>query len=58
MKKSYKWNLSACTSENGKYLGSISDNSVIMCDKLKKGRKLFQQKLFQPILIFFALFIN
>ena len=36
MKKSYKWNLSACTSENGKYLGSISDNSVITCHKLKK----------------------
>ena len=33
-KKNYICNRSTCTYENGKYLGSIIDDSVIMCDKI------------------------
>ena len=33
-KKNYICNRSTCTCENGKYLGSIIDDSVIMCDKI------------------------
>ena len=33
-KKNYICNLSTCTYENGKYLGSIIDDSVIICDKI------------------------
>ena len=29
MWKNYTWNASTCTCENGKYLGSILDDSVI-----------------------------
>ena len=27
------WNPAACSCENGKYLASITDNSVITCDE-------------------------
>ena len=30
--KDYIWNPGACICENGKYLASIIDDSVIMCD--------------------------
>ena len=33
-KKNYSWNPSVCTYENGKYLKSIADTSVIVCDKI------------------------
>ena len=33
-KKNYICNWSTCIYENGKYLGSIIDDSVIMCDKI------------------------
>ena len=33
-KKYYIWNLATCSCENGKYLASIIDNSVIMCDEI------------------------
>ena len=32
--KEYVWNLSTCNCENGKYLASIMDDSVIMCDEI------------------------
>ena len=32
--KIYVWNLATCSCENGKYLASIVDNSVIMCDEI------------------------
>ena len=32
--KHYIWNPATCTCKNGKYLGSIIDNSVITCDKI------------------------
>ena len=28
------WNLASCSFENGKYLGSITDNSVNMCNEI------------------------
>ena len=28
------WNPATCNCENGKYLASIIDNSVIMCDEI------------------------
>ena len=31
--KDYIWNPAACSCNNGKYLASITDNSVITCDK-------------------------
>ena len=33
-KKDYSWNPSPCNSENGKYLGSISDDSKSVCDEI------------------------
>ena len=32
--KAYIWNSFACSWENGKYLGSIIDSSVITCDEM------------------------
>ena len=32
--KDYVWNLSTCICENGKYLASIMDDSVITCDEI------------------------
>ena len=55
--KKNSWNTSTCICENGKYLGSIIDYSVIMRDEAIEviktvpekllQRKLFQQKLLQ-----------
>ena len=33
-KKLYNWNRATCICMNGKYLRSIIDNSVIMCDEI------------------------
>ena len=33
-KNIYIWNPAACCCENGKYLASIIDNSVITCDEI------------------------
>ena len=30
----YTWNPATCSCKNGKYLASIIDDSVIMCDKI------------------------
>ena len=35
--ENYNWNATTCICENGKYLGSIIDNSVITCDKIMSG---------------------
>ena len=59
VKKSYIWNPSTYTCENGKYLGSIIDDSVITCDEIieeKKLKKITPTKttsteLFQQILM-------
>ena len=37
--KDYIWNHATCSCENGKYLASTIDNSVIMCDKIIKAGK-------------------
>ena len=34
MWKKYVWNPGTCNCENGKYLASIMDDSVITCDEL------------------------
>ena len=34
IKRYYIWNPVTCCSENGKYLASIIDNSVITCDEI------------------------
>ena len=34
MRKDYVWNLAMCSCQNGKYLASITDDSVIICDEL------------------------
>ena len=35
--KDYVWNLAKCNCENGKYLASIKDDSVITCDEVIKS---------------------
>ena len=37
--KDYVWNPATCNYENGKYLASIMDNSVIMCDEITESYK-------------------
>ena len=37
--KSYIWNLAKCSCKNGKYVGSIIDDSVIMCDEIIETTK-------------------
>ena len=46
VKKDYIWNLATCRCENGKYLASITDDSVITCGKIVEMK---EQKLFQKI---------
>ena len=36
-KKDYVWNPSTCNCENGKYLASIMDNLVIICEDVIKS---------------------
>ena len=36
-KKNYIWNAATCSYENGKYLGSIIDDSLIKCDEIIKA---------------------
>ena len=44
-KKGCVWDPSACTCENGKYLGGIIGDSVIICNGNIKTTNLFQEKL-------------
>ena len=34
MWRNYVWNPATCNRENGKYLASIMDDSVIVCDEI------------------------
>ena len=43
--ENYNWNATTCICEDGKYLGSIIDNSVITCDKIMSGTYSDQQML-------------
>ena len=42
--KDYTWNPSICSCENGKNLGSIIGDSVIMCDKIIEAIKTIPTK--------------
>ena len=42
--KVYIWNPATCTFENGKYLESIIDNSVITCDKIIEATQTVASK--------------
>ena len=37
--KNYIWSHGPCTCENSKYIGSISGDSVIMCDEIVEATK-------------------
>ena len=37
VKNDYFWNSATCNCENGKYLASIMDDSVITCDEVIKS---------------------
>ena len=37
--KDYDWNTATCSCKNGKYLGSIIDDSVVTCDEIKETAK-------------------
>ena len=68
-KKSYIWNLAACTCENGKYLASIIGDSVIMCAEIieveiNRSKKKYlnkncsNKKYFNKFLYFTHLFLS
>ena len=40
MWKKYIWNPAICNCKNRKYLASIIDNSVIMCDEIMEETKI------------------
>ena len=42
--KVYLWNRATCSWENGKYLGSIIDNSAVICDKIIEKTNYFPTK--------------
>ena len=42
--ESSTWNPSTCTCENGKYLKSIIDDSVITCDEIIEAKKTVPTK--------------
>ena len=63
--KDYIWNPATCSCENDKHLASIIDDSVITCDEVTEGTKLFQWILMKKIkfvnkkfLSFTCIFIN
>ena len=63
--KSYVWNPSTCNGENGKYLASIMDNSMITCHEViepYEGEKNFNETKetckMQNIYILITFFIN
>ena len=48
-KKNYSWNPSTCISENDKYLKSITDTSVIMCDEIVSVMDVVSTKITKTI---------
>ena len=44
IKRDYIWNPSTCNCKNGKYLGSIIDDSVITCNKITELTKTIPTK--------------
>ena len=61
-KKDHIWNPSTCSSENGRYLASIVDDSVITCDeKQKQLQEILMKKIKsvgQKFFMFICLFID
>ena len=56
MRKNYIWNPATCSCENGKYVGSIIDDTVITCDEIiEKTKTVPKTKRF---LYSICLFIN
>ena len=51
----YIWNPNTCTCENGKYLGSIINDSLITCDEIIEATKAIPTKTI-AIKIFYILF--
>ena len=45
MWKKYIWNPAICNCKNRKYLASIIDNSVIMCDEIMEETKIIPKNL-------------
>ena len=66
VKKDYIWNPGTCSCENGRYLASIMDDSVMTCDKIfeeetKTVATNFNEKSAickTKMSIFYLLFIN
>ena len=71
--KDYIWNSATCSCENGKYLASITDNSVITCDEIiesydettktiqtnfDKKKVIFKTQIFYILLIFLLITIE
>ena len=64
-KKNYIWNPATCCCENGKYLASIIDNSVITCDEIINAEEtktilknvICETKSFYILLIFLLITI-
>ena len=59
--KDYIWNSVTCSYKNGKYLRSITDGSVDICDKIidttkAVPKKLFQQKVLWQSSVFYSPF--
>ena len=42
--KGYTWNPALCSCENGKYVGVITDDSVITCDEIIDTTKIILTK--------------
>ena len=42
LQKNYIWNAATCNCENGKYVGSVTDNSMIRCDEIIEEIKTIQ----------------
>ena len=47
--KDHILNPAACSCKNGKYLASITNNSVIMCDEIVEEQKQLQQILLRMV---------
>ena len=42
VQKNYIWNTATCNCENSKYVGSVTDNSIIRCDEIIEEIKTIQ----------------
>ena len=57
--KSFFWNSATCSCENGKYVGSIIGDSVVICNEIiEKTKNYSNKKYFKNFLHFTSFFIN